>query len=159
MRILLIEDDAVLRQVMCTSLTDCGHRVDEAANLADADTLWRVQPFDAVLLDLNLPDGSGLSALRAARRRGDHTPVLVLSARDRTSERIAGLDAGADDYLASRLTWARLMPGCVHWCAEPRARSTWCYWVRWHWTAAPAGLRCMGKRLNCRRANLKSCGN
>ena len=99
MRILLIEDDAVLRQVMCTSLTDCGHRVDEAANLADADTLWRVQPFDAVLLDLNLPDGSGLSALRAARRRGNHTPVLVLSARDRTSERIAGLDAGADDYL------------------------------------------------------------
>ena len=99
MRILLIEDDAVLRQVMHTSLTDCGHRVDEAVNLAEADTLWRVQPFDAVLLDLNLPDGSGLNALRAARRRGDHTPVLVLSARDRTSERIAGLDAGADDYL------------------------------------------------------------
>ncbi len=99
MRILLVEDDAVLRQVMLRSLTDCGHRVDEATNLAEADTLWRVQPFDAVLLDLNLPDGSGLSALRAARRRGDHTPVLILTARDRTSERIAGLDAGADDYL------------------------------------------------------------
>lgn len=99
MRILLVEDDTVLRQVMCASLADRGHRVDEAATLATAQTLWQLQPFDAVLLDLNLPDGSGLVALRAARRRGDNTPVLVLSARDRASERIAGLDAGADDYL------------------------------------------------------------
>jgi two-component system OmpR family response regulator len=99
MRILLVEDDAVLRGVMHASLSDAGHRVDEAATLADARTLWLLQPFDAVLLDLNLPDGSGLSALREARRRGDRTPVLVLSARDRPSERILGLDAGADDYL------------------------------------------------------------
>ena len=99
MRILLVEDDAVLRGVMRASLRDAGHRVDEAASLADARTLWQVQPYDAVLLDLNLPDGSGLVALREARRRGDRTPVLVLSARDRTEERIAGLDAGADDYL------------------------------------------------------------
>ena len=99
MRILLVEDDAVLRNVMRASLANAGHRVDEATTLADTRALWRVQPFDAVLLDLNLPDGSGLSALREARRRGDCTPVLVLSARDRASERIAGLDAGADDYL------------------------------------------------------------
>ena len=99
MRILLIEDDDVLRNVMCATLTEAGHRVDEASSLADARILWRVQPFDAVLLDLNLPDGSGLHVLREARSRGDRTPVLVLSARDRTSERIAGLDAGADDYL------------------------------------------------------------
>ena len=58
-----------------------------------------MQAFDAVLLDLNLPDGSGLVALRAARARGDRTPVLVLTARNRIDERIAGLDAGADDYL------------------------------------------------------------
>ncbi len=99
MRILLVEDDEVLRGVMCASLADAGHRVDEAASLATARTLWQVQPFDAVLLDLNLPDGSGLSVLREARRRGDATPVLILSARDRASERINGLDAGADDYL------------------------------------------------------------
>lgn len=99
MRILLIEDDDVLRSVMRASLTDVGHRVDEAASLGTAKTLWQIQPFDAVLLDLNLPDGSGLAALREARQRGDDTPVLVLSARDRASERIAGLDAGADDYL------------------------------------------------------------
>ena len=107
MRILLVEDDEVLRGVMLRSLGDAGHRVDVAANVEDADHLWRVQTFDAVLLDLNLPAtssptsglASGLAALRQARARGDRTPVLVLTARDRTDERIAGLDAGADDYL------------------------------------------------------------
>jgi DNA-binding response OmpR family regulator len=107
MRILLVEDDEVLRGVMLRSLGDAGHRVDMAANVEDADHLWRVQTFDAVLLDLNLPAtasptsglASGLAALRQARARGDRTPVLVLTARDRTDERIAGLDAGADDYL------------------------------------------------------------
>ena len=129
MRILLVEDDDVLRGVMLRSLTDAGHRVDCASALDEARHLWRVQPFDAVLLDLNLPlqatqalqpdqaqrpihpptyhpthrptnsMGSGLTALREARARGDRTPVLVLTARDRTDERIAGLDAGADDYL------------------------------------------------------------
>ena len=99
MRILLIEDDAVLRAVLHSSLSEAGHRVDDAATLATARHLWRVQPFDAVLLDLNLPDGNGLVALREARARGDQTPVLVMTARNRTEERIAGLDAGADDYL------------------------------------------------------------
>ena len=107
MRILLIEDDDVLRRVMLQSLVDAGHRVDAAANLADAAHYWRVQSFDVVLLDLNLPQsaqaqapmGSGLSVLREARARGDRTPVMVLTARNRTEERIAGLDAGADDYL------------------------------------------------------------
>ena len=107
MRILLVEDDAVLLEMMRRSLQDAGHRVDTATTLAQADHFWRVQPFDAVLLDLNLPVsdsahaalGNGLSVLRAARARGDRTPVLVLTARNRTEERIAGLDAGADDYL------------------------------------------------------------
>lgn len=99
MRILVVEDDAVLREVMLRSLCDAGHRVDTAATAADARHLWRVQPFDVVLLDLNLPDGSGLNVLRDARARNDRTPVLVLTARNRTDERIAGLDAGADDYL------------------------------------------------------------
>ena len=107
MRILLVEDDAVLSGVMVRSLGDAGHRVDLATNVEDADHLWRVQRFDAVLLDLNLPAtaaptsglASGLAALRQARARNDRTPVLVLTARDRSDERIAGLDAGADDYL------------------------------------------------------------
>jgi two-component system OmpR family response regulator len=107
MRILLVEDDKVLRDVMLRSLSDAGHRVDTAADLAEARHWWRVQPFDAVLLDLNIPPSadradlmaSGLTALSEARARGDRTPVLVLTARNRTEERIAGLDAGADDYL------------------------------------------------------------
>jgi DNA-binding response OmpR family regulator len=106
-RILLIEDDAVLQTVMLRSLSDAGHRVDAAGHLEEAAHFWQVQSYDAVLLDLNLPlngqahaaQGSGLQLLREARRRGDRTPVMVLTARNRTDERIAGLDAGADDYL------------------------------------------------------------
>ncbi len=99
MRILLIEDDDTLRGVVRDSLVDAGHRVDEAATFALARHLWKVQPCDVVVLDLNLPGGSGLALLREARLRGDGTPVLVLTARNRTDERVVGLDAGADDYL------------------------------------------------------------
>ena len=107
MRILLVEDDVVLCDVMLRSLRDAGHKVDVAGSLEDAEYLWRIQAVDAVLLDLNLPHsahprsglGSGLTALRNARARGDRTPVLVLTAHNRTDERIAGLNAGADDYL------------------------------------------------------------
>ncbi|MBY0454287.1 MAG: response regulator transcription factor [Burkholderiaceae bacterium] len=107
MRILLVEDDAILGDVVLRSLSAQGHRVDVATTVDAARHWWRVQPYDAVLLDLNLPQsdashstlGSGLQALREARARGDRTPVVVLTARNRTEERIAGLDAGADDYL------------------------------------------------------------
>ncbi len=107
MHLLLVEDDDVLRRAMAQGLGRAGHRVQEARSVEEAQHWWTVQPFDAVLLDLNLPQtahgrsglGSGLTALRAARARGDRTPVLVLTARDGTDERIAGLDAGADDYL------------------------------------------------------------
>jgi two-component system OmpR family response regulator len=99
MRILLVEDDAVLHGVIRSSLQDSGNRVDSARTLDEAGHLWSVQSYDAVVLDLNLPDGSGLTALRAARARGDRAAVLVLTARNRIEDRIAGLDAGADDYL------------------------------------------------------------
>ena len=116
MRILLIEDDAVLQAVMLRSLTDAGHRVDAASHLEEAAHFWQVQPYDVVLLDLNLPlngqanaaQGSGLSLLRSARARGVRTPVLVLTARNRTDERIAGLDAGADDYLGKPFDLAEI---------------------------------------------------
>jgi DNA-binding response OmpR family regulator len=107
MRILWIEDDNVLREMVLRSLQDAGHRVDAASDLAAGRQFWSVQVYDAVLLDLNLPldagarseQGSGLDLLRERRRKGDRTPVLVLTARNRTDERIAGLNAGADDYL------------------------------------------------------------
>ena len=107
MRLLLVEDDPVLSRTMAQGLENAGHRVELAHTVEEAQHWWAVQAFDAVLLDLNLPHaaharsglGSGLVALRTARARGDRTPVLILSARDSTEERIAGLDAGADDYL------------------------------------------------------------
>lgn len=107
MRILLVEDDPVLQAVMLRSLSDAGHRVDAAGDFGAAQHLWQVQAYDAVLLDLNLPLNarqgaemvSGLTLLRERRAKGDKTPVMVLTARNRTDERIAGLDSGADDYL------------------------------------------------------------
>ena len=107
MRILIVEDDDVLRDTMARTLQQSGDRIDLAGTLDDARHWWRVQAYDAILLDLSLPVsaeprsglGSGLQVLREARSRGDQTPVIVLTARDRTEERIAGLDAGADDYL------------------------------------------------------------
>ena len=108
MRFLIVEDDTVLRSVLSRSLTDASHRIDAAATRAEAESFLLVQPYDAVVLDLNLPDGSGLTTLRELRRRGDTTPVLVLTARDRTEERIAGLDAGADDYVGKPFELAEL---------------------------------------------------
>ena len=107
LRILLVEDDDVLRDIVSRSLRDSGHTVDVAASIAAARQAWRSKKLDAILLDLRLPRtgaqrsglGSGLKLLLEMRASGDRTPVLVLTAHDRTEERIAGLDAGADDYL------------------------------------------------------------
>ncbi len=116
MRVLLIEDDQVLQSIMLKSLTDAGHRVDSASHIEDANHYLLVQAYDAILLDLNLPQkggkdspmGSGLTLLRDLRARSNSTPVLVLTARNRTEERIAGLDAGADDYLGKPIDLAEL---------------------------------------------------
>ena len=107
MRILLVEDDDVLRDIVSRSLRASGHGVDVAASIAVARQAWRNKKLDAVLLDLRLPRtgaqrsglGSGLKLLQEMRSAGDRTPVVVLTAHDRTEERIAGLNAGADDYL------------------------------------------------------------
>ena len=98
MRLLLIEDDPTLGEGLRDFLRADGHRVDWCASLAAANAL-RGEPFDALLVDWQLPDGSGLDWLRARRTRGDATPALMLTARDRLGDRISGLDAGADDYL------------------------------------------------------------
>ena len=107
MRILVVEDDPVLQAVVTRSLGEAGHRVDGAGDLERVRHFVRVQPYDAILLDLNVPlapspqssMGSGLVWLREFRAQGNRTPVMVLTARNRTDERIAGLDAGADDYV------------------------------------------------------------
>ncbi|EGF31550.1 two component transcriptional regulator, winged helix family [Oxalobacteraceae bacterium IMCC9480] len=99
MRILLIEDHAGLGQAVREQLAEDGHAVDWMQRLADADASLRSTSYDLILLDLILPDGQGLDFLRKRRAGGDTTPVIILTARDQISDRIAGLNAGADDYL------------------------------------------------------------
>jgi two-component system OmpR family response regulator len=99
MRILLIEDDEVLGEAVRDQLIADGHAVDWARRLGDAEQDVRMVAYDLVLLDLMLPDGRGMDLLRRARAAGNVTPVIVLTARDQISDRIAGLNAGADDYL------------------------------------------------------------
>jgi two-component system OmpR family response regulator len=98
MRLLLLEDDDILGEGLRDYLRAEGHGVDWFRGLAAADAV-RGEPFDAWLIDWQLPDGSGLDWLRARRARGDTTPALMLTARDRLSDRVLGLDGGADDYL------------------------------------------------------------
>ena len=103
MRLLLVEDDAMLGTALRAGLQQDGHAVDWVRNAADAHTAWfatgQAASYDAVVLDLGLPDGSGLELLKRARSRRISTPVLIATARDRVADRIAGLDAGADDYM------------------------------------------------------------
>jgi two-component system, OmpR family, response regulator len=97
-RLLLLEDDDILGEGLRDFLRAEGHVVDWCRSLREVDAL-RTEPFDAWLVDWQLPDGSGLDWLRARRARGDATPALMLTARDRLHERVMGLDRGADDYL------------------------------------------------------------
>ncbi|MDN3712560.1 response regulator transcription factor [Paracoccus cavernae] len=99
MRVLVIEDEADIADAVQRFLQAQGHAVDLAPTLADADAILAVAEFDAVLLDLALPDGLGLELLRRERRRGNRVPVIIATARDQIADRIAGLDAGADDYV------------------------------------------------------------
>lgn len=99
MRILVVEDDAMLRDGLRVGLGMAGARVDDVESCAEARAALAAGRFDAVILDLMLPDGSGLDVLAGMRRAGDTTPVLLLTALDDVPDRIRGLDGGADDYL------------------------------------------------------------
>ncbi|MFD1797378.1 response regulator transcription factor [Paracoccus aurantiacus] len=99
MRVLVVEDEADIADAVQRFLQGQGHAVDLVGNLADADAALSVAEFDAVLLDLALPDGQGLDLLRRERHRGNRVPVIIATARDQIADRIAGLNAGADDYV------------------------------------------------------------
>jgi two-component system, OmpR family, response regulator len=98
-RLLLVEDDAMLGEAVRRALTQQGHAVDWVRDGAAADLALAGEPYDVVLLDLGLPRKRGLDVLRDLRRRGQRVPVLILTAQDAVPDRVAGLDAGADDYL------------------------------------------------------------
>jgi two-component system, OmpR family, response regulator len=100
MRLLVVEDDPDLNRQLCTALTDAGYAVDKAFDGEEGHYLGESEPYDAVVLDLGLPKMDGISVLESWRRGGKDTPVLILTARDRWSEKVQGFDAGADDYVA-----------------------------------------------------------
>lgn len=100
MRILLVEDDPVLSAQLAEEFALAGYVVDSADNGIDAHYLGDVETFDAVVLDLGLPQMDGLTVLKKWRAAGRSMPVLILTARDAWNEKVDGIDAGADDYLA-----------------------------------------------------------
>ena len=99
MRVLVIEDDTTLGHALAEFLTDQGYAVDWLTDGERAEGALAALSYDLLLLDLNLPGKSGLDVLRGLRQDGNLIPVLVLTARDGLDDRVAGLDAGADDYV------------------------------------------------------------
>ncbi len=100
MRVLLVEDDTLLRTQLAQVLDQAGYAVDQAADGQTALHLGATEPYDAVVLDLGLPVMDGLTVLQRWRSEGQVMPVLILTARDSWHDKVAGIDAGADDYLA-----------------------------------------------------------
>ncbi|MEZ5231429.1 MAG: response regulator transcription factor [Acidimicrobiales bacterium] len=114
MRLLVVEDDRQLGPLLVRALREEGHAVDLAVAAVDADHAVRTVPYDLVVLDLGLPDGDGVALCDRWRRESLPVAVLMLTARDATGDKVAGLDAGADDYLTKPFDLAEL-------CARVRA--------------------------------------
>ena len=109
MRLLIIEDNERLCQAVAESLRAQGFAVDTAASATDGLRIWRAADYDAAVLDLMLPDGAGLDALKEMRDRGNTTPVLILTALGAIEDRVSGLDCGADDYLVKPFAMQELI--------------------------------------------------
>lgn len=129
MRVLLIEDTVGLGQAVREQIADDGHAVDWVQRIDHAQSSVRTTHYDLILLDLMLPDGQGLDFLRKRRAAGDVTPVIILTARDQISDRIAGLNAGADDYLVKPFDLFELSARWLPWrgvtAATPTRRCNW----------------------------------
>ncbi len=108
MRILLIEDDTQLADLVARALTDVQYQVEVAHDGVDGSYLLNTFPFDLAIIDLGLPGHGGLEVIRSARRQGITTPILILSARDAVDDRVSGLDEGADDYVVKPASFAEL---------------------------------------------------
>lgn len=109
MRILLVEDEPELASALRTALRRHDMVVDHAASLLEASDFAAIDTYDAILLDRQLPDGDGLTLVPKLRARGNATPVLVLTARSDTADKVDGLDMGADDYLAKPFAFEELL--------------------------------------------------
>ncbi|MFN3547617.1 MAG: response regulator transcription factor [Mesorhizobium sp.] len=100
MRILVVEDDKNLNRQIVEALTEAGYVVDRAFDGEEGHFLGDTEPYDAVVLDIGLPEMDGITVVEKWRQAGRKMPVLMLTARDRWSDKVAGIDAGADDYVA-----------------------------------------------------------
>jgi two-component system OmpR family response regulator len=100
LRILVVEDDPDLRRQLVSALTDAGYAVDVASDGEEGFFLGDTEPYDVVILDVGLPKMDGISVLEQWRRAERKMPVIILTARDRWSDKVSGMDAGADDYMA-----------------------------------------------------------
>src|SRR5664279_6386735 len=109
MRILVVEDDALLAAGLSNALTRAGHAIEHATTGKHADLLLIDQKFDLVVLDVGLPDIDGFEVLRRLRQRRSSTSVLVLTARDAVEDRVHGLDLGADDYVVKPFAIAEVV--------------------------------------------------
>ena len=133
MRILVVEDEPTLREQLMQAIAAAGHTVEGAADGREAHYLGEVEAFDAVVLDLGLPVQDGLSVLRRWRAAGRNMPVLILTARGSWQEKVEGMDAGADDYLAKPFHMEELLArlrallrrGGEHASAEWRCGPIW----------------------------------
>ncbi|MFI6682484.1 winged helix-turn-helix domain-containing protein [Streptomyces sp. NPDC050485] len=108
MRVLVLEDDPELGPVITRELREAGFAVDFAADLADADLKLAVNTYDCLIADRTLPDGDALTLLAAQRRAGSTLPILLLTALDAVTDRVAGFEHGADDYLVKPFAFAEL---------------------------------------------------
>jgi DNA-binding response OmpR family regulator len=108
-RILIVEDEPKLARRIADALHDADYISDVAPSCGDAHMHLAAMAYEAIVLDLGLPDGDGLDVVRSLRARGSHTGVLALTARDSVQDRVAGLDAGADDYLVKPFAMIELL--------------------------------------------------
>src|SRR5688572_10584286 len=109
MRILVVEDELKMAGLLRRGFQEEGYAVDVAGTAAEAVWMGSENPYDAVILDIMLPDGDGFSVCRRLREAENWAPVLMLTARDAVDDRVAGLDSGADDYLTKPFSFAELL--------------------------------------------------
>jgi len=152
LRLLVIEDDPDLNRQLATALTDAGYVVDRAFDGEEGHYLGETEPYDAVILDIGLPKMDGISVLESWRRAGRAMPVLMLTARDRWSDKVQGFDAGADDYVAKPFhleeVLARIRPTPSNCCRNAMVRRL----------PAPdhAEVRCVRARFRARGAFVRA---
>jgi two-component system, OmpR family, response regulator len=108
-RLLVVEDDPDIKRQLTTALGEAGYAIDSAADGEDGHFLGDTEPYDAVVLDIGLPKRDGISVLKQWRTDGHKMPVIILTARDRWNEKVAGMDAGADDYLTKPFNMEELL--------------------------------------------------